>query len=135
MKPLFHTVVILVCDPIHILHLNSIFMLCDWVGERLTLKVALRYWSCIQIKISTFGSKVPLYFVRAEKWQLRWIRTLMIISLYDNRLGLLHFRDCRGGCLWRRFSACILWGNVLIRVIGKTESGRGVRSNQFIDCT
>ena len=41
MKPLFPTAVILVCDPIHISHLNSILMLCDCVGERLTLEVAL----------------------------------------------------------------------------------------------
>ena len=59
----------------------------------------------------------------------------MIFILYDSRLGLLHLRDCKGGCLWRRLCAYVSWGNVLRRVIGKTESGRGVRLNQFIGCT
>ena len=36
-----------ICNLIHILHLNSTLMLCDCVGERLSLEVALRYWSCI----------------------------------------------------------------------------------------
>ena len=44
MKPHFPTAVILVCEAIHISHLNTILMLCDCVGERLTLEVALRYW-------------------------------------------------------------------------------------------
>ena len=131
MKPLFSTAVILVCNPIHISHLNSILMLCDCVGERLTLEVALRYWSCIYIKISIFGSKVPLCFVHTEKWQIRWIGTLMIFSLFGSRLGLLHLRDCKGACLWRRLCAWILWVNVLRSVIGKTESGGGVKSNIY----
>ena len=35
MKPLFPTAVMLVCDPIHISHLNRILMFCHCVGERL----------------------------------------------------------------------------------------------------
>ena len=112
---------ILVCDPIHISHLKSTLTLCDCVGERLTLEVALRYWSCIYIKISIFGSKVPFCFVRTEKWQIRWIGTSMIFSLFGSRLGLLHLRDCKGACLWRRLCAWILWVN----------SGGGVRSNIY----
>ena len=59
MKPLFPTAVILVCDPIHISHLKSILMLCHCAGERLTLEVALRYWSCLYIKISISAPKYP----------------------------------------------------------------------------
>ena len=121
----------LVCDPIHILHLNRILMLCDCVGERLALEVALRYWSCIYIKISIFGCKVPLCFVHTEKWQLRWIGTAMIFSLFGSRLGLSHLRDCKGACFWRRLCAWILLVNVLRSVIGKTEGGGGVRSNIY----
>ena len=106
---------ILVCDPIHISHLKSTLTLCDCVGERLTLEVALRYWSCIYIKISIFGSKVPFCFVRTEKWQIRWIGTSMIFSLFGSRLGLLHLRDCKGACLWRRLCAWILWVNGGVR--------------------
>ena len=131
MKPLFPITVILGCNLIHISHLNSILMLCDCVGERLTLEVALRYWSCIYIKISIFSSKVPLCFVHTEKWQLRWIGTSMIFSLLGSRPALLHLRDCKGTCLWRRLCAWILCGNVLRSVIGKTESGSGVRSNIY----
>ena len=54
------------------------------------MEVALRYWSCIYIKISIFGSKVPLRFVHTGKWQIRRIRTSMIFSLFGSRLGLLH---------------------------------------------
>ena len=43
----------------------------------------------------------------------------MIFSLFGRRLGLSHLRDCKGGCLWRRLCACILWGNVLRSVIKK----------------
>ena len=57
----------------------------------------------------------------------------MIFSLFGTRLGLLHLRDCKGGCLWRRLCALILWGNMLRRC--ETESGGGVRSSQFISCT
>ena len=67
MKPHFPTAVILVFDLTHVSHLNTILMLCDCIGERLTLDVALRYWSCIKMKISSFGSKVPLCFVHTEK--------------------------------------------------------------------
>ena len=59
----------------------------------------------------------------------------MIFSLFGTRLGLLHLRDCKGGCLWRRLCALILWGNMLRSVIKKTESGGGVRSSQFIGYT
>ena len=99
MKPLFITAVILVYDPIHISHLNSILILCDCAGERMTLEVALKYWSCIWIKISSFGSKVPLCFVHAEKRQLRWISKSMIFSLFGSRLGLLHLRVVREAVL------------------------------------
>ena len=73
MKPHFLTAVILVCGPIHVSHFNSTLMLYGCIGERLALEVALTYWSCISIKISSFGSKVPLCFLHTEKWQLRWI--------------------------------------------------------------
>ena len=43
MKPDFPIGVILICDPIHLSHLSTILMLCDCVGERLTLEVILRY--------------------------------------------------------------------------------------------
>ena len=112
---------ILVCDPIHISQLKSILTLRDCVGQRLTLEVALKYWSCIYIKISIFGSKVPLRFVYTEKWQIRWIGTSMIFSLFGSRLGLLHLRDCKGACLSRRLYAWILWVN----------SGGGVRSKIY----
>ena len=135
MKSHFLTTVILVCGPIHISHLDSILMLCYCIGERLTLEIALRYWSCIKIKISSFGSNVPLCFAHTEKCQLRWIGTSSIFSHFGSRLGLLHLRDCKGCCLWRRLFARILWGIVLRSGIGKTESGGGVRSNQFIGCT
>ena len=59
----------------------------------------------------------------------------MIFSLFGGRLGVLHLRDCKGDCLWRRLCAWILLGNVLRSVIGKTESAGGVRSNQFIGYT
>ena len=131
MKPLFPIAVILGCNLIHISHLNSILMLCDCVGERLTLEVALRYWSCIYIKISIFGCKVPLCFVHTEKWQLRWNGTSMIFSLFGSRLGLSHLRDCKRACLWKRLCAWILRGNVLRSVIRKTESGGGIRSNIY----
>ena len=36
-EALFPTAVIVVCDPIHISQVNSTLMLCDCVGERLTL--------------------------------------------------------------------------------------------------
>ena len=36
-----------ICNLIHILHLNSTLMLSDCVGERLSLEVTFRYWSCI----------------------------------------------------------------------------------------
>ena len=104
---------IVVCDLIHISHLKSILLLCDCVGERLTLEVALRNWSCIYIKISIFGWKVPLCFVQTEKWQIMWIGTSMI--LFGSRLGLLHLRDCKGACLWRRLCAWILWVNGDVR--------------------
>ena len=42
-KPLSPTAVILVRDPIDKSHLNSILMLSECVGERLTLDVVLRY--------------------------------------------------------------------------------------------
>ena len=131
MKPLFLTVVILVCGSIHMSHLNSMLILYDCVGERLTLEIALSYCSCIYTKISIFGSKVPLCFVHTEKWHLRWIGTSMVFSLFGSRLGLLHLRDCKGACLWRRLSAWILCGNVLRSVIGKPQSGVGVRSNIY----
>ena len=114
-------------DPIHLSHLNNILMFYNCVSERLILEVALRYWSCVWIKISSFGSKVSLYFVDTEKWQLRWIRTLMIFSLFGSKLGLLHLHDYKEGCIWRKLYAWILWGNVLRSKIGKTESGGGVR--------
>ena len=41
------------------------------VSERVTLEVALRYWSSRYFKISIFGSKVPLCFLDMEKWQIR----------------------------------------------------------------
>ena len=59
----------------------------------------------------------------------------MIFSLFGTTLGLLHLRDCKGGCLWRKLCASILWGNVSRSVIKKTDSGGGVRSNQFIGST
>ena len=101
------------------------------VSERVTLEVALRYWSSRYFKISIFGSKVPLCFVDMEKWQIRWIGTSMVFSLFCSRLGLLHLRGCKGACLWRRLCAWILWVNVLRSVIGKTESGGGVKSNIY----
>ena len=127
MKPLFPTAVILVCDPIHVSHLNSILMLCECFGERMTLEVALKYWSRTWIKISSFGSKVPLCFVHAEKRQLKWIGKSMIFSLFSSRPVLLHLRDCKGSCLWMGSCAWILWV--------KTENGGGVRSHQFIGYT
>ena len=110
MKPFFPTAVILVCGPIHRSHLNCTFMLCECIGEGLALEVGLRYWSCISIKISSFGSKVPLCFVHTDEWQFRWIGASMIFTLLGSRLCLLHLRDCRGrgGCLWRGLCALIL---------------------------
>ena len=96
--PISHRM-ILVYEPIQISHLNSILMLWDCAGERLTLEVALRYCSCIQIKISSFGSKVHLCFVHTEKRHLRWIETSMIFSLFGSRLGLLHLREFKIMCL------------------------------------
>ena len=55
----------------------------------------------------------------------------MIFSLFGSRIGLLHLRDCKEVCLWRRLCARIFWVNVLRSVIGKTDSGGGVRSNIY----
>ena len=55
----------------------------------------------------------------------------MIFSLFGSGLGMLHLRDCKGACLWKRLCSCILWVNVLRSVIGKTEHGSGVRSNIY----
>ena len=54
----------------------------------------------------------------------------MVFSLFVSRLG--HLRGFKRGYLWRRICACILWGNVLKSVIGKTESCGDVRSNQLM---
>ena len=43
---------------------------------------------------------------------------------------MLQFRDCKGGFIWRRLWAWILWGKVLGNVTGKTKTGGGVRSSQ-----
>ena len=59
----------------------------------------------------------------------------MIFSLFGGRLVVLRLRHCKGECIWIRLCASILLGNVLRSVIGKTDGGGGVRSNQFISCT
>ena len=51
--------------PVRALHekesrLNSILMLRDCIGERLTLEVVLRYGSCRLVNIPSFDCKVPL---------------------------------------------------------------------------
>ena len=66
-----------------------------------------------------------------EKWQLKGNRASRIFSPFGGRLGLLHFRDCKGECVWRRQSALILWGNVLRSVSRKTESGGGLRETSL----
>ena len=52
-------------------HLNRILLFGDCAGERLTMKVALRYWSCKLAKIPSFGCNKPLRYVLTKKWQLR----------------------------------------------------------------
>ena len=52
-------------------HLNSILMLDNSFGKRLTLEVALKYWSCKFVKIPSFGCKYPMWCAFTEKWQLR----------------------------------------------------------------
>ena len=84
MKPLFPTAVILVCDPIHVSHLNSILMLCECFGERMTLEVALKYWSRTWIKISSFGSKYPCALFMQKKGSLselgnQWFLAFLVV--------------------------------------------------------
>ena len=57
-------------------------MLGDCTGEKLTLEVALRYWSCKFVKISSFWSKVPSWWVLTETWQLTWTGALRAYSLF-----------------------------------------------------
>ena len=65
----------------------------------------------------------------------------MIFSLFGGRLGVLHLHDCDGG--GEEGGAVFGVDNVLEFcrgayleiLIGKAESGGGVRSNQFIGCT
>ena len=75
--------------------LNSILMLRDCVSERLTLEVVLRYGSCKLIKILNLDCKVSLWCGLTEKWQLMWIETRRIFSLFVGRLCLLQVRDCK----------------------------------------
>ena len=70
MEPLSPTAVILVHDLTDILHLNSILVLVDYVGERLTLEIVFRYLSCKYIKIPRFGCKVPFWCVLKENGSL-----------------------------------------------------------------
>ena len=51
-------------------NLNSVLMLHDCVGERLTIRVVLKYGPRKLTKIPIFGCKVPLLCVLIEKWQL-----------------------------------------------------------------
>ena len=41
-------------------NLNSTLLFGDCVGEILTLKLAVRYWSCKLVKIPSFSSEKPL---------------------------------------------------------------------------
>ena len=100
--------------------LNSVLMLGACFYGRLTLETVLRYGSCKLIKTSSFGCKVLLWDVLNKKWQLRWIEKPKIYSLFDGRLDLLQFSDCKRCCAWRRLWAWILWGNVFRSVREKT---------------
>ena len=62
--------------------LNSVFMLHDCVGERLTLRVVLKYGPCKFAKIPIFGCKLPFLCVLMENRQLMWIDTPRIFSLF-----------------------------------------------------
>ena len=44
--------------------LNSILMLRDCVGERLTLEVVLRYGSCKLVNTTSFDCKIPFMFLQ-----------------------------------------------------------------------
>ena len=57
MKHLFFTAVILVCNQIHISHVNSILMSCDCVGERLSLEVALTIGLAYKLKSPVVAPK------------------------------------------------------------------------------
>ena len=68
--------------------LNSILMLYDCVGEKLTLKVVRRHESYKLVKTPSFFWCVPI-----EKWQFRWIMTPRIYGSFGSKLRLLHFCD------------------------------------------
>ena len=133
-KPLSPTTVILVSNPIDISHLNSILMLGDCVGEKLTLQVELRCWPFKQIKIPSFSCKVPMWCVFTEKCKLRWNGTLSTFSLCVC-VVFFYVCGCKGGCVWRGLCAWILWGNIFRSVTGTTKSDGSFRSNQFIGGT
>ena len=89
-------------------------------------RVVIRYRSCKLIKIPSFGCKVPLWCVLTDKYQLRWIETPRIYSLFGGRLGLLQFRDCEECCAWT------VGLNSLgkhVRMCDRENRGGGVRSN------
>ena len=90
---------IVVCDPIHISHLNTILMLCDCVGERLThLGIGLAY----KLKSPASAPKYPCALFILKNGSLGELGYLMVFSLFGSSLVLLHLRDCKGGYPWRR---------------------------------
>ena len=113
-KSLSPTAVILVRDPIDVSHLNSILMLVNWVGERLTLEVVLRYWSFKWIKIPSFGCKGPLWCFLRKNGQLRWTGT--VFSLFSGKLGLLRLRDCQGSYIGRKLNSIEFCGGTYSEV-------------------
>ena len=95
---------ILVCDSISMSYLNNILTLGYWVVVRLTLEVVPSALVLQLIKISSFGSKVPLCCVVMENGTLSELGS-RIFSPFGGRIDLLHIPDCKGRYVWRRLIA------------------------------
>ena len=107
-------------------------MLGDYVGERLSKEIVIRYLSCKLVKIACFGRKAPLWCFLTEKWQLGSIRRPKVYNLFRGTLGVLQAHDCKRGAFGKDQEFEFCGETVVESVTEKTKSGGGVKSNQVV---
>lgn len=102
---------------------NCIFMLRQYVGERLWFEVMLRYGSSKPVKILIFGCKSLRWFVPKRKNDSLGELTALFFLFLLVHLVWSKVRDCKWGVLRKKVWVWNLLTKLLKLVAGLTKSG------------